>query len=256
MKAKRKHTKTTSRKNKKKRGFLTKALLLLLVGLTVAGVYYSVHNSSLFAVDQIVFLGNRHVSDRELAELMDLKKGDNLFGISSSRAVRYLESSPWVYRAELRKEFPRRLLVRISEAVPHALLKRKNDLFLLDANGTVLKKLKQAQEPFLPVIVSEAPTKHKLAFKEALKLAGVIKDIGLAKVKKRIEISGIKNGPESLVINIDGLIVKLGEGQYKDKLTRLFELSGEISRRNIPVEYVDLRFANRVIVKPVEEVVR
>jgi hypothetical protein len=34
------------------------------------------------------------------------------------------------------------------------------------------------------------------------------------------------------------------------------ELEEEIKSRRIPVDYIDLRFANRVVVKPVNEVIR
>ncbi len=47
----------------------------------------------------------------------------------------------------------------------------------------------------------------------------------------------------------------MGQGDYDEKLRRLFELSDEIKRRHINVKYVDLRFANSVIVKPFKEAV-
>ena len=55
---------------------------------------------------------------------------------------------------------------------------------------------------------------------------------------------------------IDGMEIKVGEGSYEQKLARLFELIDEIRSRPIEVDYIDLRFANRVIVKPVAEVIQ
>jgi cell division septal protein FtsQ len=48
----------------------------------------------------------------------------------------------------------------------------------------------------------------------------------------------------------------VGEGEYEDKLARLADIEKEIKDRNISVDYIDLRFANRVLVSPVTEVIR
>ena len=57
-------------------------------------------------------------------------------------------------------------------------------------------------------------------------------------------------------MQVDGMLVKVGHGEYEEKLQRLLELEDEIMRRGIPVDYIDLRFANKVIVKPINEVIR
>jgi cell division septal protein FtsQ len=52
------------------------------------------------------------------------------------------------------------------------------------------------------------------------------------------------------------MVVKVGAGDYKEKLQRLLELEEDIQRRQITVDYIDVRFANRVVVKPIKEVIR
>jgi cell division septal protein FtsQ len=63
--------------------------------------------------------------------------------------------------------------------------------------------------------------------------------------------------PHELALTIDGTVVKMGDGRYEEKLERLINLENEIKSRGIFVDYIDLRFANKAIVKPItSEVVK
>lgn len=245
----------SGRRNRKKRSWrLRLVMLMVLLGAVSAGFYYA-KNQRVFELKEVVFFGNEHLTDKELKKLMGIEGGEDLLALSPDKLAFSLLSSPWVTEVGLRKEFPHRLLVRVGEAAPAALLQKGDKVFFIDGDGKVLERLKGPEEPFLPVILGGGPSNQKM-FGEALRLAGVVKDMGLSKEKKRVEITGLGGGPEDLGIRVEGLEVKLGEGGYREKLSRLFELSGEIQRKNINVEYVDLRFANRVVVKPVKEVIR
>jgi cell division protein FtsQ len=78
--------------------------------------------------------------------------------------------------------------------------------------------------------------------------------MGLSSERDQIEI--VLSRPQELTSVIDGMVVKIGVGDYKEKLQRLLELEEDILRRQITVDYIDVRFANRVVVKPVKEVIR
>jgi cell division protein FtsQ len=229
-------------------------VFIIFLGVLWAGVYYA-KDLKVFKLSEIVFYGNGHLKDSELKRLMGIEGGEDLLMLSSDRLAFSLISSPWVVDVGLRKEFPHRLVVRVKEAEPAALLQKRGKMFLIDGDGKVLERLGDKGNPFLPVIIGGDSSDNE-TFEEALRLAEVIKDLGLSKEKKRVEITGLRGGPETLGIRVEGMAIKLGEGGYREKLSRLFELSGEIRKRNINVEYVDLRFANRVVVKPVKEVIR
>jgi cell division protein FtsQ len=208
--------------------------------------------SSFFALNEVEVYGNKYLSEKRLADMMGIQPGENLIELPSREVAGMLMDSKWVRSVSLRKEYPGRLVVRIDEAVPQALLQVRDDVYFVDDEGNVLEKLKTKPVQFLPVIVSDS-ARNPSTFKEAVALAGVIKQRGLAAEKDRIEITGVEEGPESLTMKIDGLTAKVGQGDYDEKLRRLFELSDEIRRRHINIKYVDLRFANSVIVKPFKE---
>jgi hypothetical protein len=66
--------------------------------------------------------------------------------------------------------------------------------------------------------------------------------------RDRIEI--IAHKPHELAMIVDGTHVKIGEGGYEEKLERLIRLEEDIKNMVLPVDYIDLRFKHKAIVKP------
>ena len=259
MLSKKRKTRKNTAVNRQKGGWVIAAVkyigfVVLPVILVVAAIYaVSGIVISAFPVRSIVISGNEHLSDEELKSMAGLKTDDTLLRVSGRRLSSKMMESPWIRSVAVRKEFPDRLLIHISESEPFALLDMKGKLFIVDDRGTMLEKLRDIAIPFLPVISSN-PYREKEAFQEAINLAKVIKDTGLLSRKDRIEI--ISHKPQEMSVNIDGVVVKVGTGEYEDKLSRLVDIEEEIRSRNIAVDYIDLRFANRVLVSPVNEVIR
>jgi cell division protein FtsQ len=229
-------------------------LVLLPVAAFAAAVYLiSTASGSAFPLRQIVFVGNTHLTDDELKSLAGLKKGENLLALSSRGIYEKMTKSPWIRSVMIRKELPDRLRIVITEAEPFALLDMKGHLFIVDDRGELLEELKDSPMPFLPVITGN-PFGDKEVILDAIRLAKAIKTTGLLLEKDHIEI--IASKAEDLSVNLDGLLVKVGAGDYEGKLLRLKALEDEIKKRDIPVDYIDLRFANRVVVKTAHEVVK
>jgi cell division protein FtsQ len=233
----------------------TKAMLVLLAfALTGTGLYFF-GKSDLFELKRVEISGNKHLSDTDLMDLMRLTGEENLVMLSTERLYDRLHSSAWIKSVSMRKEFPNTLVVRLRESEPQAILRKKGGFVIVDEDGIELERLTGRLERFLPVIdANEAEDTRE--FREALKLASVINNIGIAKRARRVDIVGIEGDTKDLAVRIDGMEIKVGEGSYEEKLAKLSDLIEEIRSRPIDVEYIDLRFANRVIVKPVAEVVQ
>lgn len=247
-----------------RRGVLWKAFFrprtlwvcVVLLGMC-AGVFLSFRmyraSAGLFPLREVVCYGNLHLSEGELKSMTGLNGGEGLFHISTKEISGRLLKSPWIKNVSVRKEFPRSLSVRIHESSPFAILEMKGRSFLIDEKGRMLEEMKGAI-PFLPVITAD-PFGDRESFMETLHLAKVLKDKKVATERGRVEIVAGK-GPESISMVLDSVLIKMGQGDYEGKLSRLFEVEEEIRKRAIAVDYVDLRFANRVVVKPISEVVR
>jgi len=231
----------------------TVALLLLFSTIVLALYISSGKMKPLFPIKHTVFSGNRHLTDNELKALAGVHTGESLVTLSYKTLSERLLKSPWIKSVSMRKEFPDTLSVSIVEAAPFALLDMNGHFFLVDEKGKLLEKLKGSSVPFLPVITGD-PLKKSEVFSEALNLIRSMNDMGFSSEREHIEV--IASKPQELTAIIDGTVVKIGAGEYREKLQRLVGLKDEIKRRQISVDYVDLRFANRVIVKPITEVIK
>jgi cell division protein FtsQ len=242
-------------KKKKNKGSLLIGItaFVLLVSALVTVAYISVIKiKAAFPIKRINFTGNKHLTVDELRALTGIHRNESLITLSGKKISQMLLKSPWIKSVRVRKEFPETLSISVSEVVPFALLDVNGHIFLTNDKGTLLEELKDNPIPFLPIITGD-PFKEKEGFSEALTLAKTMNDMGFSSERDQIEI--VLSKPQELTSIIDGTVIKIGAGEYREKLERLLELEEEIKKRKIPVDFIDLRFANRVVVKPIKEVI-
>jgi len=239
-----------------KRGRLIAVVLFVVFGTAaIVGLGPYASRLRIFPVKEVVFQGNRHLSERELKTMSGLDSGGDLLGLSARTVAERLLKSPWVRAVSVRKDFPDRVLIRLHEALPFAIVEMKGQAFLVDETGRLLERMKDDSVPFLPVIYAD-PIKNRDNFMEAISLAGAVRENRVFAERGRVEIVANGKRPDDMAMVVDGVIIKVGYGGYKQKLRRLIELEDEIRRRAIAVDYIDLRYANRVVVKPISEVIR
>ncbi len=223
---------------------LKSVLFIALIGVIgLAGVYLYGKTADIMRINRIEVTGNKHLSDKEIISLMKLGRGESMLRISSRELSERVLKSPWIRDVVIRKELPHTLIVKVKEAEPLALLKRKGHLYIVSRRGEILEELSQTIA-FLPVIKMDSTKKSLL--KEALKVAGIVREEGFFSDD---EIEIIAKTPEEMTLKIGDLTVKIGKGNYRKKLSRFVQLEDEIVKRGMPAGYVDLRFSRRVIVR-------
>lgn len=255
--------KKTPRQNAKGKGAGKRWLIKISISAAVFAVlsfalWYaaSAIRPVVFPVNEIVFTGNKHLSDTELRAIMNIQGSRGMLELSNRDLAQGLLKSPWIRTVSFRKDFPNRFLVKIEETVPCAILEINARRFLIDDRGNLLQELKNDTASFLPIVSGNA-SKNRQIFSEVLKLVKAMRDRGFVSMKDRIEIIIPSNArQEDIAMLVDGTLVKVGSGEYEEKLQRLIELEDEILKRGIPVDYIDLRFAKRVVVKPFNEVIQ
>ena len=228
--------------------FRNVAVFIVIFAIAILIYIYLRPVRSVLPIKHVVFTGNKHLTDDELKVLAGVHANDSLIAISNKKVSLRLLKSPWIKSISVRKQFPGTLSMAIDEAVPFALLDMNSRLFLIDEKGKFLEELKGDSIPFLPVITGD-PFREKEGFSEAINLARLMNDKGFSPGRDHIDIFARK--PHELTVTIDGTVVKMGSGMLEEKLKRLIELEDEIKNRGIPVDYIDLRFAGKAIVKPI-----
>lgn len=239
------------RRNSQKRRLRFRLSCFLIASCVLIAGIYILYRQSFFPIKEVVFYGNKHLSEEEMKGLMGLRGNEDLMHVRCSLLAERLFQSPWVKSVSIRKEYPHRLLIKIIEAEPFALFETGDKVFIIDEGGRKLEELKGESAQFLPVISAHTAI-NPSTFSEAVSLIKAVGDIGMS--GKQLKVTGVDSNKECLEMIIDGTVVRIGDGQYDEKLTRFLEIESEIKKRWESVAYIDLRFANRVVVKPLKEV--
>lgn len=240
----------SSTKNREKRG-----QKFMIIGACVAagflvGLLIAVNYFSFFPLKKTVFYGNRNLSDAELRRLMGLAENEDLLHLDLDDLGASLQRSPWIIDAGIRKQYPGTLLVKVTESEPYAVLDRGGLKYLIDRSGKILETAGIRPSEALPLIKLR-PESDRQTLEEAVKLVAAISTSGMG--GDGIFVDGTSGGKEELTIHVGETAVKIGAGEYAEKLARFNELFTEIRSRWAKVDYIDLRFDDRVVVRPAKE---
>lgn len=245
MNISRRNLRSLQRKREKK----TIKLFIFLFLIFVVGFFASYFLiKEYIRVKDIVFIGNHHLKTDELRSLIKIKSGDELFGTSSRELYKRLRASPWVRDAIIKKELSGRVLINVMEAIPVAILSMAGRQYLIDKEGNILEPMKEGTVLFLPVIKDIDYKNNREAYLEAVRFVNVLHNKRVISYGNVIEITGQR--PEDITLKFDKISIKIGMGDFEKKLERLEFVKDEIEKRKMTVEYIDLRFANKIIVKP------
>jgi cell division protein FtsQ len=245
-----KKNKAASRRGGKAVLFFKRATMVLLaVVVTAAAVLGLKMFAEQLRVEDIIISGNSRLEREDVLDSLKVRRGESLLNLHFSELRGRLKANSWIKKVDLRKQYPDTLEIRIEEAEPKALLSINDQLYLVDGDGNRLESIKGETTPFLPVIKNIDPVLRK-EMSEALKLVAAMSGKGAFADRESIEIGLESYG---LTVRMDGEFIKVGYDDYEEKFARWIELEPEIRKRGLPVQYVDLRFKDSVIVKPVEE---
>ncbi|MBZ0158047.1 MAG: FtsQ-type POTRA domain-containing protein [Alphaproteobacteria bacterium] len=242
----RRNLRTLRRRRERGQYRLVAAAVLLSLSVCL-GIFYSL--KYLVRVKEIVFLGNSHLRNEELRSLVKLKQDEEMFRFSGRQIYHNLKRSPWIKEAIIRRELSGRVLVRVMEGVPLAVVSLADRPYLVDREGVILEPIKEGTALFLPVIKEIDPGTNKSTYGEAVRLIEMLRGRKSVLYDGNVVITG--NRPEDLTMNVGGIAIRVGTGDFEKKLERLAFVREEVQKRNMTVEYIDLRFSNKIIVKPV-----
>lgn len=207
----------------------------------------------LFTIRQILIVGNRNLSEKEVKSAVGIKEGDFLFYPTSKEIYERLKRIAWIKEATIRKELSGTLIIYVYESTPVAVLEINERKYLVGEEGSVLEEFtdKVKDSPIiLPIIKNLDPFKSRETIAEAVRLINFFKSKGLIKTDDEVLLTG--ETPDTLTIIINGFPIIFGKGDYEAKLSKYQLILSETQRRGMRLQYIDLRFPDRVIVKPLE----
>ncbi len=208
-------------------------------------------------VDQIVVRGNERLSKGEVLAVLNGLRGESLFGTDLDVWRGRLMRSPWVRDAALRRSLPATVEVVISEHQPIGIGRLNGDTYLVDERGAAIDQYgPQYADLDLPIIDGLAAlsddegsaTDVARAELAARLIAAVRARPDMARKLSQIDVTDVHNA--SVILNGDPAVIYVGEDQFLQRLQQYVELAPTLRERVPDIDYVDLRFDERIYVRP------
>ncbi len=244
--------KTKTKKVKKKAKLKARHIFLYL--LLIGGIFYSVQKSYLFLIswdnldikDTVIVCRNSEVKQEIQQNLENISMG-NILLFDIGHLQETLAAHRWVKEVRIRKILPSTLKIEIKERTPLALLKKEN-LYLIDEEGIHLEKIESREELDLPLLVDS--NNFQKDYKEKLELAWECLRSLSPSEKEQLEVLDLSEY-ENITVQLKNKKTKLilGNDQFSQKLKTFQKYSAKLGKFG-NLEYVDLRFPDRFIIKP------
>ncbi len=231
-------------------------LVLLIIVVIGVDLYYFLNVFPAFNLNTVEVRTNGKIGKAAILEYANLTAGMKLFDLNLKKISKKLEALPEVKKAEARRVFPGKLVIKIEEREPFAQV-RTRKYYLFDQEGVVLPLESYAPYPDLPLIIGVGLQRDKVRPGERYESMKLDRALELLKA---ISASASLSLTDVAVVNVrfpddiffkmeEGLEIKIGRGDFKGKLALLDRLAEDIFSGREGIRYIDLRFGD-VIVKP------
>jgi cell division protein FtsQ len=208
-------------------------------------------------ISRITVTGNSRISRGEVVSLLEGLRGQNLLTVDLDNWQKKLLESPWVAEAAIRRVFPATLAVAISERQPLGIGRINDTLYLIDRRGTVIDAYGPNYAEFdLPIIdglAAQGSPDGMLIDEARAALAGrLLSELAarpdLARHVSQIDVTDADDAV--LLLKNDTVLIRLGNESFVRRLQSYLDLAATLHDRIPDIDYVDLRFDERVYVKP------
>jgi cell division protein FtsQ len=233
------------------------ALAVLVVGYAGYRATALVLHASGLQVRRIDVRGNVRLSSGDVQAIVDGLRGSNILTADLASYRKRLMQSPWVADAELRRLLPFTIEVFVSERRPMGLCRLGSALYLVDPHGTLIDEFGPQYSEFdLPIIDGLVRTPNggqPVVDDTRAELAARVID-ALAPRKdlaQRVSQIDVADAHDAVVLlQNDGALLHLGEDKFLERLQSYVDLAPALKQRVPDIDYVDLRFDERVYVRP------
>jgi cell division protein FtsQ len=269
-----------------------RAAMLLMCGsaavLMVSALFMFMHEvlmkTGSFPVKQIKITGAGRLSQEIIARRAGVQKGANILAVNLSKVRKRLISHPWIADAQVRREVPAGLWIRVREHQSMAIVDL-GEKFLLNRQGQLFKSYQHGVDPNgLPVIrglsaadvvvAAASPSGKRYSWPGSAEAS----ENGFASTQGPMaavmQILNLGRRADSAVpnhkirrIKVDralGLtlyafkrtkMIHLGYDDYPEKYRMLATILAQARRNRLVPDFthIDLQDINRIVIKPVKQ---
>ncbi|MHB1012681.1 MAG: cell division protein FtsQ/DivIB [Desulfobacteria bacterium] len=238
-------------------GWIAAALLVVgFTGVAFASAYSWLTRSPLFTVRTIDMNRCANVS---LEEVWAIVRGDGsgiLWSVPAKEIARRLSGDPWVRSVSVRKSFPDRLVVRIQERTPVAMV-NLDVLHYLDEEGRPFKRLTAYDPKNLAIVTgfsrAELLRKDPVTARDLRKTLDLLRGVEAGALRQNVsEIHFDAQDGYTVVTRDTGLQLKVGTMDVNEAIRRIEAAMPRISGMTRSSGIADLKTEGRVFMRPGE----
>lgn len=214
-------------------------------------------NAGALSVSKIALTGTQRMAAGEALALLDGLRGASIVTADLEPWRLKLLEAPWVADAAMRKIFPSTVSVVITERAPLGIGRVRSSLYLIDREGSIIDEFGPKYADFdLPIIdgLSAGPgAPDDSADPARAALAGrVLEDFqrrpDLARLVSQVDVSNVRDAV--VILKDDTALVHIGDDHFVERVQFYLDLAPRL-REDVPqIDSVDLRYGERVFVKP------
>jgi cell division protein FtsQ len=193
-------------------------------------------------IRDIVIEGRDNTPEPILRAALGVNKGDPIIGFSLDQARIRIEKLAWIEHATVERRLPGTIVVALWERRPFAIWQNQGRYVLIDRKGKPVTDEEVAKFRDLPLIVGPGAPEAARDLLDALTARPAIQTrvVAAMRVSERRWTLRMKNGTDIL----------LPEGHEVEALDRLLVLQQDASLLDRPLQAIDMRLGDRLVVRP------
>ena len=212
-----------------------------------------------FRAEKLVVTGADRLSEKQILQQAQIKKGINILSVNLSMARKRLLAHSWITEAEVSRDLPSEINIRIKEQKPLAILDLGRK-FLINTSGEIFKEMGVSDPDQLPIVsglefsdINLRDKPRSIPFKavmNVLELGQKSNSVLPYKLIKRIQVD------REMGLTIYAFerikLIKIGYNDYPNKYARLKNILTHLKKRRgfSHLESIDLNNLNRIVVHP------
>jgi len=236
----------------------TSVAVTLVATLALYRAALVVVQARVLKVDRILVSGTERLSKGDVMAVLSGLRGESVLFTDLHAWRRRLLASPWIRDAALRRSLPSTVEVAILERRPVGIGRLNGELYLVDERGVIVDQFgPQYADLDLPIIDGlgghgDTMTDESGAELAARVVAAARSKPALAKRLSQIDVTDAHNA--SVILAGDPAVLELGDDQFVPRLESYLGLSTALHERVADIDAVDLRFDDRIYVRPAKPV--
>lgn len=195
-----------------------------------------------FAVNEILVMGRKEISEDELLSHLGIRAGTPIFAVDLEGAQHLLHQINWVEEVRVSRRLPDKIIVSIKEREPAALWQFKKKISLIDSKGVAIRDHDLDAYAQLPLVVGEDAPSHVNELVRLMTAEPALADMmtSAIRVGKRRWDLRLKNG----------ITIRLPEKNVELALSRLIKSAREDGLLDKDIAVIDLRLPEKLTVTP------